>query len=90
MARSYCPWLKKHGVKLLPADSEHSAIFQCLQGVPDKGLRRILLTASGGAFRDWPVEDLPKVTMADAIKHPNWSMGRKNYGRLSNLDEQGA
>jgi len=71
------PMAKKHGVKLLPADSEHSAIFQCLQGVPDKGLRRILLTASGGAFRDWPVEDLPKVTMADAIKHPNWSMGRK-------------
>jgi 1-deoxy-D-xylulose-5-phosphate reductoisomerase len=71
------PMAKKHGVRLLPADSEHSAIFQCLQGVPDKGLRRILLTASGGAFRDWPVEDLPKVTMADAIKHPNWSMGRK-------------
>jgi 1-deoxy-D-xylulose-5-phosphate reductoisomerase len=43
---------QKHGVKLLPADSEHSAIFQCLQGVPDRGLRRILLTASGGAFRD--------------------------------------
>jgi 1-deoxy-D-xylulose-5-phosphate reductoisomerase len=71
------PLAAKHGVKLLPADSEHSAIFQCLQGVPAKGLRRILLTASGGAFRDWPVEDLPKVTMADAIKHPNWSMGRK-------------
>ena len=71
------PLAKKHGVKLLPADSEHSAIFQCLQGVPDKGLRRILLTASGGAFRDWATADLPKVTMADAIKHPNWSMGKK-------------
>ncbi|MEL6902184.1 MAG: 1-deoxy-D-xylulose-5-phosphate reductoisomerase [Cyanobacteria bacterium J06606_4] len=71
------PLAKKHGVKLLPADSEHSAIFQCLQGVPEGGLRCILLTASGGAFRDWPVEDLPKVTMADAIKHPNWSMGKK-------------
>ena len=71
------PLAKKHGVKLLPADSEHSAIFQCLQGVPEEGLRRILLTASGGAFRDWPTEDLPKVKMADAIKHPNWSMGRK-------------
>ena len=71
------PLAEKHGVKLLPADSEHSAIFQCLQGVPDKGLRRILLTASGGAFRDWATEDLAKVTMADAIKHPNWSMGRK-------------
>lgn len=71
------PLVEKHGVKLLPADSEHSAIFQCLQGVPEGGLRRILLTASGGAFRDWPVEKLPEVTVADALKHPNWSMGRK-------------
>jgi 1-deoxy-D-xylulose-5-phosphate reductoisomerase len=71
------PLLEKHGVKLLPADSEHSAIFQCLQGVPSGGLRRILLTASGGAFRDWPVEKLPEVTVADALKHPNWSMGKK-------------
>ena len=71
------PLLEKHGVKLLPADSEHSAIFQCLQGVPAGGLRRILLTASGGAFRDWPVEKLGEVRVADALKHPNWSMGRK-------------
>jgi len=71
------PLAAKHGVKLLPADSEHSAIFQCLQGVPEGGLRSLELTASGGAFRDWPVEDLPKVRMADAIKHPNWSMGKK-------------
>jgi 1-deoxy-D-xylulose-5-phosphate reductoisomerase len=71
------PLIQKHGVKLLPADSEHSAIFQCLQGVPEKGLRRILLTASGGAFRDLPVEKLAQVTVADALKHPNWSMGRK-------------
>ncbi|BAZ21984.1 1-deoxy-D-xylulose 5-phosphate reductoisomerase [Kalymmatonema gypsitolerans NIES-4073] len=71
------PLVQQHGVKLLPADSEHSAIFQCLQGVPSGGLRRILLTASGGAFRDWPVEKLSKVTVADALKHPNWSMGRK-------------
>ncbi|BAZ52731.1 1-deoxy-D-xylulose 5-phosphate reductoisomerase [Nostoc sp. NIES-4103] len=71
------PLVEKHGVKLLPADSEHSAIFQCLQGVPKGGLRRILLTASGGAFRDWDVEKLSEVTVADALKHPNWSMGRK-------------
>jgi 1-deoxy-D-xylulose-5-phosphate reductoisomerase len=71
------PLVEKHGVKLLPADSEHSAIFQCLQGVPQGGLRKIILTASGGAFRDWPVEKLPEVTVADALKHPNWSMGRK-------------
>ncbi len=71
------PLVERHGVKLLPADSEHSAIFQCLQGVPPGGLRRILLTASGGAFRDWPVERLAAVTVADALKHPNWSMGQK-------------
>ena len=71
------PLIKKHGVKLLPADSEHSAIFQCLQGVPDGGLRRIILTASGGSFRDLPVEKLANVTVADALKHPNWSMGQK-------------
>ncbi len=71
------PLVEKHGVKLLPADSEHSAIFQCLQGVPQGGLRRILLTASGGAFRDWDVEKLAEVKVADALKHPNWSMGRK-------------
>jgi 1-deoxy-D-xylulose-5-phosphate reductoisomerase len=71
------PLIEKYGVKILPADSEHSAIFQCLQGVPKGGLRKILLTASGGAFRDWDVEKLAEVTVADALKHPNWSMGRK-------------
>jgi 1-deoxy-D-xylulose-5-phosphate reductoisomerase len=71
------PLIEEYGVKLLPADSEHSAIFQCLQGVPQGGLRRIILTASGGAFRDWPVEKLAEVKVADAITHPNWSMGRK-------------
>jgi 1-deoxy-D-xylulose-5-phosphate reductoisomerase len=71
------PLIEKYQVQLLPADSEHSAIFQCLQGVPKGGLRKILLTASGGAFRDWEVEKLAEVTVADALKHPNWSMGRK-------------
>lgn len=81
------PLLQKHGVTITPADSEHSAIFQCIQGLsthadfrpgqPAAGLRHILLTASGGAFRDWPVERLPHVKVADALKHPNWSMGRK-------------
>ena len=71
------PLIEKHGVKLLPADSEHSAIFQCLQGIPEAGLRKIILTASGGSFRDWDVEKLADVTVADALKHPNWSMGRK-------------
>jgi 1-deoxy-D-xylulose-5-phosphate reductoisomerase len=71
------PLVKEYGVKLLPADSEHSAIFQCLQGIPEKGLRKIILTASGGSFRDLPVEKLANVTVKDALKHPNWSMGQK-------------
>lgn len=71
------PLVKKYGVKLLPADSEHSAIFQCLQGVPENGLRRIILTASGGAFRDRPTSEMANVTVADALKHPNWAMGKK-------------
>jgi 1-deoxy-D-xylulose-5-phosphate reductoisomerase len=71
------PLVQHHGVQLLPADSEHSAIFQCLQGVPEGGLRRIILTASGGAFRDWPVEQLPQAKVSDALKHPNWTMGQK-------------
>jgi 1-deoxy-D-xylulose-5-phosphate reductoisomerase len=68
---------RKHGVKLLPVDSEHNAVFQCLEGHPHAGVRRIVLTASGGAFRDWPAEKLAHVTPADALKHPNWAMGPK-------------
>ncbi len=68
---------KKRGVKLLPVDSEHNAVFQCLEGHPQAGVRRIVLTASGGAFRDWPLEKLARVTPADALKHPNWAMGPK-------------
>ncbi|GMH21480.1 hypothetical protein Nepgr_023322 [Nepenthes gracilis] len=71
------PLAHKHNVKILPADSEHSAIFQCIQGLPEGALRRIILTASGGAFRDWPVERLKEVKVADALKHPNWNMGKK-------------
>uniref|UniRef100_A0A6N2LHL4 1-deoxy-D-xylulose-5-phosphate reductoisomerase n=1 Tax=Salix viminalis TaxID=40686 RepID=A0A6N2LHL4_SALVM len=71
------PLAHKYNVKILPADSEHSAIFQCIQGLPEGALRRIILTASGGAFRDWPVEKLKEVKVADALKHPNWSMGKK-------------
>lgn len=67
----------EHGVRLLPVDSEHNAVFQCIEGHPSAGVRRILLTASGGAFRDWPVEKLADVTPADALNHPNWAMGPK-------------
>jgi 1-deoxy-D-xylulose-5-phosphate reductoisomerase len=68
---------RKNRVKLLPVDSEHNAVFQCLEGHPQAGVRRIVLTASGGAFRDWPIERLAAVTPADALKHPNWAMGPK-------------
>jgi 1-deoxy-D-xylulose-5-phosphate reductoisomerase len=65
------------GARLLPVDSEHNAVFQCLQGHAHAEVRRVILTASGGAFRDWPVERLGDVTPADALKHPNWVMGPK-------------
>jgi 1-deoxy-D-xylulose-5-phosphate reductoisomerase len=68
---------RQHHVKLLPVDSEHNAVFQCLEGHANSSLRRVILTASGGAFRDWPVERLAQVTPADALKHPNWAMGPK-------------
>ncbi|MFI5356702.1 MAG: 1-deoxy-D-xylulose-5-phosphate reductoisomerase [Opitutales bacterium] len=68
---------RAHGVQLLPVDSEHNAVFQCIEGHPQAGVRRIMLTASGGAFRDWPTKQLAHVTPADALKHPNWSMGPK-------------
>jgi 1-deoxy-D-xylulose-5-phosphate reductoisomerase len=68
---------RQHRAKLLPVDSEHSAVFQCLEGHPQAGVRRIVLTASGGAFRDWPAERLAHVTPADALKHPTWAMGPK-------------
>lgn len=68
---------RRHHVKLLPVDSEHNAVFQCLEGHPHAGLRRIVLTASGGAFRDWSADQLRHVRPADALKHPNWAMGPK-------------
>ena len=83
------PALKEYKSSLLPADSEHSAIFQCIQGLPNyknasfstgqipNGLKAIHLTASGGAFRDWATEDLQNVTVKDATSHPNWDMGKK-------------
>ncbi len=68
---------RKKSVKILPVDSEHSAIFQCIEGNPGKEIKRILLTASGGPFRGWTSEELNKVTPEMALKHPNWSMGKK-------------
>lgn len=67
--------VKENNVKLLPVDSEHSAIFQCLNGEHHKEIERLIITASGGAFRDKTREQLAHVTKEDALKHPNWSMG---------------
>lgn len=69
--------VEEHGVRMLPIDSEHSALFQCLDGEDPKSVRRLILTASGGAFRDHPVEALKTATVEQALAHPNWTMGRK-------------
>ena len=67
----------RHKATILPVDSEHSAIFQALTGEDMRSVERIILTASGGALRDWPVERLATATLAEALKHPNWSMGQR-------------
>lgn len=69
--------VRKHGVRLLPVDSEHSAIFQCLQACWPQEVRRLILTASGGPFRDWPRSRLENVTYKAALSHPTWNMGAK-------------
>lgn len=71
------PLAKEYGVKILPVDSEHSAIFQSIKGNRGEDIKRILLTASGGPFRGMSYEDLENVTLQDALKNPNWSMGKK-------------
>ncbi len=69
---------REAGAKVLPIDSEHSAIFQCLQGAPPESIARLWLTASGGPFREWPAERMEQATLADALRHPTWpTMGRK-------------
>ena len=69
--------IDKHGVNLYPIDSEHSAIFQCLQGNPHKSIKRLIITASGGSFRDKTRAELEGVSVKQALSHPNWSMGAK-------------
>jgi len=68
---------KKRGKQILPVDSEHNAIFQCLQGANGKEVRKVILTASGGPFRQSSSQEMEKVTVAQALKHPTWSMGKK-------------
>lgn len=71
------PLIKKKGVRLMPVDSEHSAIFQCLAGEEHESISKLILTASGGPFRGYTKEMLKNVSLEDALKHPNWSMGKK-------------
>jgi 1-deoxy-D-xylulose-5-phosphate reductoisomerase len=71
------PLAKEKGVQILPVDSEHSAIFQCLHGESQNRISRLLITASGGPFRGKKAEELEGMTAADALKHPTWSMGKK-------------
>jgi 1-deoxy-D-xylulose-5-phosphate reductoisomerase len=68
---------RRHGARLLPVDSEHSAVFQALAGEDMAAVERIVITASGGAFRDWPLERLAGATLAQASSHPNWDMGQR-------------
>jgi 1-deoxy-D-xylulose-5-phosphate reductoisomerase len=68
---------RRKNVRVLPVDSEHNAIFQCMEGVPASQVGRLILTASGGPFRTWPVEKIRDATPAQALKHPTWDMGRK-------------
>jgi len=68
---------RAHGALLLPVDSEHSAVFQALAGEEMSAVERIVITASGGAFRDWPLERLARATVAEASSHPNWDMGQR-------------
>ncbi len=68
---------RERGIRLLPVDSEHSAIFQAMQAGKQEEVERIILTASGGAFRDWPVEKMKEATLKEALEHPTWSMGTK-------------
>ncbi len=68
---------RKHGVKVLAVDSEHSAIFQCLEGKPPESIRQIWLTASGGPFREKPADEFAGITVEQALNHPSWEMGRK-------------
>ncbi len=83
------PMAAEYGSRILPVDSEHSAIFQSLQGENPSQIRRILLTASGGPFRGKTKEELAGMTLEDALKHPNWSMGRKITVDSSTLVNKG-
>ena len=83
------PMAEKYGVKILPVDSEHSAVFQCLNGERREEIHKLLITASGGPFRGRKRKDLEQVTLADTLKHPNWVMGQKITVDSSTLVNKG-
>ena len=80
---------KRKGVKMLPLDSEHNAIFQCMWGEEKKDIAKLLITASGGMFRDYTYEQMQQIKPADALKHPNWNMGQKVTIDSSTLANKG-
>ena len=80
---------KAHGARILPVDSEHSAIFQALTGEDIAGVERLIITASGGAFRDWPLAQLAQATLAQASSHPNWAMGQRITIDSANMFNKG-
>ena len=86
--------VKASGALLLPVDSEHNAIFQCLpptsRGLSGSGVLRLLLSASGGPFRGLTTEQMVDVTVEQAVAHPNWSMGQQDIGGFGHTHEQGA
>ena len=79
---------REKNVRILPVDSEHSAIFQCIEGQKRDALAKIILTASGGPFRATPASEFHDITPEKALAHPNWSMGKKNQYRFRHVDEQ--
>jgi 1-deoxy-D-xylulose-5-phosphate reductoisomerase len=80
---------RKHNVNILPLDSEHNAIFQCLNGAPKKEIKKLILTASGGSFRERALETLSQVTPEEALSHPNWNMGKKITVDCSTMANKG-
>ena len=81
---------RERKVEIVPVDSEHNAIHQCLRGGRQKEVARLILTASGGPFRETPKEKMASVTLDQALNHPTWQHGQKNNDRFRHADEQGA
>ena len=79
--------VRKSGAALIPVDSEHNAIFQLFDPVKASNVERVTITASGGPFRTFTLEQMKTITPGQAVRHPNWNMGGQDYHRFSNTDE---